>query len=100
MTTAAVQPFPESEDLDIEIDGIVTPFREIEVAAEVGGRIAKKEDVFRAGNFVSEGVRLIEIDRKDYELELKRIHQQVDQVDAELLEIEDEAKREVPEVSF
>ncbi len=87
VTTVAVLPFGKDEKLHVEVDGIVTPFREIEVAAEVGGKIAKKKEILRAGNFVTQGTLLVEIERKDYELELKRIGQQADEVDAELLEV-------------
>lgn len=83
-TVAAV---PYTEGLDIEVDGIVTPSREIQVAAEVGGRIAKKEAIFLAGSFVTKKTLLVTVDQRDYQLELQRSEQQSDQVDAELLEV-------------
>ncbi|MEO1998091.1 MAG: hemolysin D, partial [Planctomycetaceae bacterium] len=59
--------------LTIQVDGLAVPFREIEVAAEVAGRIASKEAVCRAGRFVKHDMPLMQIDRSRYELEEKRL---------------------------
>ena len=64
-----VQVEPYEGGLDIEVDGIVSPFKEISVAAEVGGRVIKKAAECQAGQFVSQGTLLIEIDAADYQLE-------------------------------
>ena len=55
--------------LDIRVDGGVVPYREIELAAEVDGRIIEKEEVCRAGSYVKGGTLLLKIDARDYELE-------------------------------
>src|SRR6187401_291054 len=54
--------------LDLEVDGIVVPFRDVELSAEVSGRIVKKADACRAGQFVAAGTVLFEIDPADYAL--------------------------------
>ncbi len=39
--------------LDIRSDGVVVPYREITMAAEVAGRVTKKAAAARAGNYVA-----------------------------------------------
>jgi multidrug efflux pump subunit AcrA (membrane-fusion protein) len=86
VTTQRVLPY--KGPLDIEIDGIVTPFRDIEVAAEVGGQVLVKAAACRAGNFVRQGDLLVAIDPEDYNLEVDRCEKQKLQADAELEELE------------
>jgi multidrug efflux pump subunit AcrA (membrane-fusion protein) len=74
----------------LRVDGVVVPFREIHVAAEVGGRIVAKSDDCRAGRFVRAGALLLEIDHQDYELEVERLKQELAQADAMLNELETE----------
>ena len=59
-----------SGQLDRVISGTVVPYREIRVAAEVSGNVSKKHESFEAGNFVKKGTLLLEINPKDYELQL------------------------------
>lgn len=73
--------------LDIEVDGIVTPYREIEVAAEVGGRVIYKNEACNGGVFVKKGTPLIRIDPRDYELEQQRLGNQLAQAEANLSEL-------------
>ncbi len=79
---------PHEGGLDIEIDGIVTPFREIQVATEVGGQIRVKALSCRAGNFVRQGELLVQIEPEDYDLDVLRYEKQKLQADAELEELE------------
>jgi multidrug efflux pump subunit AcrA (membrane-fusion protein) len=81
-------------NLEIELDGIVTPAREIQVAAEVAGTITMKDLACRAGSFVEEGQWLIEIDARDYQLEEQRALKQLEQSQAEL----DEADVEIANI--
>ncbi len=81
-------------DLEIEVDGIVSPAREIQVAAEVAGTITMKDTACRAGGFVEEGQWLIEIDARDYQLEERRALKQLEQSQAEL----DEADVEIASI--
>ena len=55
--------------MTLEADGVVVPFREIELAAEVAGRIVERDERCRAGNFVTQGTLLARIDPQDYQLE-------------------------------
>ena len=73
--TAAIEAF--EGDLDLAVSGTVVPFREIRVAAEVGGKIAAKHCDCEAGNFIKAGTTLLEIDSQDYELDLKMIDAEI-----------------------
>lgn len=73
--------------LDMDVDGVVVPFREVTVAAEVAGRVSKKTDDCRAGRVVTRGTALLEIDRRDYDLDLQRLTSQLDQAQASLSEL-------------
>ena len=69
------------EGLTIESDGTVVPFREITLATEVAGRIRTKAKACRAGNYVEEGTLLFEIDPVDYDLEVRRLRNEVRQAE-------------------
>ena len=73
--TAVVEPY--DGNLDFEVSGTVVPYREIRIAAEVGGRIAEKHCDCEAGNFITKDQELLKIDSKDYELELKTIDSEI-----------------------
>ncbi|MEX2113731.1 MAG: HlyD family efflux transporter periplasmic adaptor subunit [Pirellulales bacterium] len=79
---------PHTGGLDFTVDGLVTPFREIDLAAEVTGRIAKRSDKCRAGTYVSAGTPLIEIDARDYELEAERLKREMAQAAVQLEELD------------
>jgi multidrug efflux pump subunit AcrA (membrane-fusion protein) len=72
--------------LEIEMDGIVAPAREIHIAAEVGGLIAFKAPEGRAGLYVEQGQLILEIDSRDYLLDEQRALKQLEQSKAELEE--------------
>lgn len=74
--------------LDIRSDGIVVPYREIGLSAEVSGRIAFKSRECRAGRFVSQGDLLVTIDPRTYQLEVNRCRSEVDQASARLRELD------------
>lgn len=73
--------------LDITVDGVVTPFREIAVAAEVAGKVVFKDEACNGGRFVTRGTRLLKIDPRDYELAVQRLTNQLEQADANLEEL-------------
>jgi RND family efflux transporter MFP subunit len=80
-------------EMIIEADGIVVPFRDIQLAAEVAGRITKK--TFRAGDYVAAGSDLMEIEPKDYRLEKERLEKELaqaanllDELDVEMAGVE------------
>ena len=64
--------------LDIDVDGVVVPYREIAMAAEVAGRVTKKATNARAGNYVARGTLLLQIDPRDYELAVKQLRQELE----------------------
>ena len=72
----------------LHADGEVIPYREISKSAQVGGRIAKKSEIARAGNYVRTGDLLFEIDRRDYELEVRRLQESVKQAGASVEELD------------
>ena len=59
--------------LDVEVDGLVVPYREVALSAEVAGRVTYKSRECRAGQYVEADTLLVEIDPREYELELKRL---------------------------
>ena len=71
----------------LETDGVVVPYREIQLAAQVAGRIAHKSSVCRAGHYVKEGQELFRIDDRDYKLEVRRLTKQLVQSRLELEEV-------------
>ena len=83
--TAPVQ--SQSEGMDIDVDGLVVPYREITLAAEVSGRVVKKTPACQAGNYVTKGTLLLEIDPRDYQFEVRRLEKQLEQAKANLEEI-------------
>lgn len=72
---------PGNETLEIEVDGMVVPHRQIEVAAEVSGRVVTKSPGCRAGRFVTAGTTLLQIDDTEYQLELARLRQEKKQAE-------------------
>ncbi|MBN2292970.1 MAG: HlyD family efflux transporter periplasmic adaptor subunit [Pirellulales bacterium] len=73
--------------LDIDLDGLVVPYREITLAAEVAGRVVKKTLAAQAGSYVTKGTLLLEIDPRDYQFEVDRLQKQLKQADANLNEV-------------
>jgi len=61
---------PDNASLSVKSQGTVTPRREIDIVAQVGGKIRRVADKFVAGSFFSAGEQLLEIDPRDYELVL------------------------------
>ena len=72
----------------LHVDGEVIPYRETNMSAQIGGRIAKKSDLARAGHYVREGDLLFEIDPRDYELEVRRLQESVKQAGSSIEELD------------
>lgn len=81
-----------SDGLNFDVDGIVVPFREISLSAEVGGRITHKSDECRAGRYVTEGTVLVQIDRRTYELEIQRLAEEIKQAEVSISELDIELR--------
>ena len=78
----------QNEGLTIDADGVVVPYREITLNAEVAGRLIKKANICRAGNYVTKGTLLMEIDPEDYELDVRRLEKEVEQAKTAMREVE------------
>jgi multidrug efflux pump subunit AcrA (membrane-fusion protein) len=86
---AEVVPIEAKEGgLDLIVDGVVVPFREISLSAEVGGRITHKAPECRAGRYVTKGTLLAQIDPRTYQLEVDRLGQEVEQANGTLTELD------------
>lgn len=71
-----------SDGIEFEVDGVVVPFRQIDIAAQVSGQIEFKAENCRTGRSVQEGELLIRIDPSDYKLEVARLQEELNQADA------------------
>lgn len=67
------------QQLRLQVDGTVVPFRESRVAAEVAGKVVFKADQCEAGSYVTENQLLMKIDPTDHELEVQRLTQMQEQ---------------------
>lgn len=76
--------------IEIDADGVVVPLREVTLAAEVPGRVRRKSETCRAGQFVKAGAVLFEIDPRDYELDVQRLEGEVRQAGLNIEELEEE----------
>ena len=76
-----------SQGIDFEVDGVVIPFRRIDVPVEVDGLVAKRSENCRIGRYVEKGDVLFEISEKDYDLEIRRLEEQLKQADASINEL-------------
>lgn len=90
----------EPGQIEIDFDGIVVPLRELTLSAEVGGRIVHMAEACRGGRFVNQGTLLLEIDPRDYELEVRRLEQELKQAVLTIEEVDEEIKQNVRSVSL
>ncbi|MCC9609748.1 HlyD family efflux transporter periplasmic adaptor subunit [Blastopirellula sp. JC732] len=74
------------EGLNFHVDGVVVPYREINLSSEVAGRITFRDDSLRAGAYVAKGQPLLEIDPRKYALEVERLTKEVEQADVAIRE--------------
>lgn len=94
--TLPVNPFKGK--LEIEFDGVVVPFRQIRVSAEIDGRVTFKSDALRSGRFVKAGTKLLEIDPQFHELEVKRLTAELQQAKQTVAEFRDDQQKLVKEL--
>ncbi len=78
------QPESHTGALEIRTTGVAAPYREVEVSAQVGGRIVSKSDDLRPGSYVTKGQELLRIDPADFDLDVSRLTAQMAKVDADL----------------
>ena len=79
-----------TDGIEFVVDGVVVPFKRIAIAAEVGGRVQFKSPQCRTGKNVRKGEVLIRVDPADYELEVKRLDEELTQAGAMLDELQTE----------
>lgn len=80
--SARVRPYTDT--FVIEADGVVVPFREIQLASQVSGRIAFKSENCRAGRKVKKGEELFRVDPQDYQLAVEQLKRQLRQAEIDL----------------
>jgi len=88
-----VEVFPaRAEDFQMVVEafGTVTPRESLKLVAQVRGQIVDIHQSFKEGGFVKKGTRLIQIDPRTYNLEVKRRKVQIMQSEAELKRLEQE----------
>ncbi len=81
---------PVATGIDLEVDGVVVPLREVTLAAEVPGRVLRKMDACNEGRVVAAGDVLFELDRRDYELDVSRLEKELSQAGLSIEEVDEE----------
>jgi multidrug efflux pump subunit AcrA (membrane-fusion protein) len=81
---------PVTDGLTIDADGVVVPLREVTLAAEVAGRVRSKAEACNEGHVVKAGTVLIEIDPRDYELDVERLERELAQAALAIEEVDEE----------
>lgn len=76
--------------LRLEVDGVVVPYREVQLATEVAGRVVYKDPACEVGSYVEEGQLLLRIDDTDYRKEVKRLKSRKEQEYQALRELDQE----------
>jgi multidrug efflux pump subunit AcrA (membrane-fusion protein) len=76
--------------LTIKVDGVAVPYRELLLTSKVAGSIEFKAQASKAGRFVKQGTLLLEIDPRDYRLEVKRLQSELLEAEAGLHEVDEE----------
>jgi multidrug efflux pump subunit AcrA (membrane-fusion protein) len=65
--------FPRGNKLDLDVSGIVVPYRQVSLAAEVAGRVVFKSENCRIGRVVEKDELLFKLDAADYNMEVERL---------------------------
>ena len=89
VSKSAVEVVPvvqQDAGITFQVNGVVVPYQEIEVPAEVAGRVAWRSPNCRIGHTVHCGEVLLRIDPQDYDLEVRRLEEQEKQAQANLHE--------------
>ncbi|MCA8973738.1 MAG: efflux RND transporter periplasmic adaptor subunit [Planctomycetes bacterium] len=78
--------------IDVHTQGTVEPFRSIDLAAQVGGRVVAVSPALRAGGFFAAGEVLVQIEATDYELAIVQHEAAVARAQLRLLQEKAEAE--------
>jgi multidrug efflux pump subunit AcrA (membrane-fusion protein) len=76
---SVVQPVEHTGGISIKATGVAVPFRELQIASQVSGRIVFKADGLQEGRYVDAGDTLFKIDRRDFEITIEQLQQQIKQ---------------------
>lgn len=76
--------------IDLEVDGVVVPLREVTLGAEVSGRVLEKSEACNEGQLVTKGTVLFMIDPRDYEFEVTRLDKELSQAALAIEEVDEE----------
>lgn len=76
-TVSVVEAQPEDIALSVTAYGTVTPRTEIDLVAEISGKVIHVAPAFVAGGFFAKGELLVAVDPRDYELAVTRAEAQV-----------------------
>lgn len=71
-------------DFKISVSGNVVPRREVTLSAEVAGAVTFKGESIESGRFIRKGAALVQIDPLRFELEVRQLDSQLQQVEADL----------------
>jgi multidrug efflux pump subunit AcrA (membrane-fusion protein) len=82
-----------ADSFPIRVNGVVVPYREVRISAEVDGRIVTKTEGLRSGRIIATGTPLITIDPEPYELELEKLTLEDKQASIERQQIAIESKQ-------
>lgn len=77
---------PRSIRLEVRSQGTVRASTEVELTAEVSGKVSKVVPSFRAGEFFRESELLVQIDPRDYKLAIVKARAQVAEARSRLLQ--------------
>lgn len=80
----------QSGGIELEVDGVVVPLREVTLGAEVPGRVLRKSEACNEGQLVAKGTMLFEIDPRDYELDVARLEKELAQAGLAIEEVDEE----------
>jgi len=80
----------QTTGIDLAVDGVVVPLREVTLAAEVAGRVLRKTAACNEGQLVAKGTVLFEIDPRDYELDVARLEKELTQAGLAIEEVDEE----------
>lgn len=93
VATVAAAPF--NGNIEVTASGLVVPFREVTLTAEVDGLVVEKTPSCEAGKFVDKGTVLIRIDDSNYLLEVERLEAEKAQAQSAA----DELEREIDSIT-
>lgn len=88
---------PHTGTLDIVVSGVAIPYRDVQIAARVGGEVVFKSESLSPGHLVQKGDLLLRVDPSDYEIEVARLEQEVAKakLDIERLQLDKENTQRV-----